>query len=43
MDANEIVIRYHRDEKERMAGFDGDLKTYQLTKNLRTKSQNTKR
>lgn len=40
VDANEIVIRYHRDEKERMVSFDDDLKTYQLTKNLRT-NQNT--
>jgi DNA-directed RNA polymerase subunit beta len=40
VDANEIVIRYHRDVKERMVSFDDDLKTYQLTKNLRT-NQNT--
>ncbi|MGM0566081.1 MAG: DNA-directed RNA polymerase subunit beta [Bacteroidota bacterium] len=40
VDANEIVIRYHRDENERLVSFDDDLKTYHLTKNLRT-NQNT--
>ena len=40
VDANEIVIRYHRDENDRLVSFDDDLKTYHLTKNLRT-NQNT--
>ena len=40
VDANEIVIRYHRDERERMVSFEDDVKTYYLTKNRRT-NQNT--
>ncbi len=40
VDAKQIVIRYHRDERDRMVSFDNDLKTYELTKNLRT-NQNT--
>jgi len=40
VDANEIVIRYHRDERERMVSFEDDVKTYSLTKNRRT-NQNT--
>lgn len=40
VDAKKIVIRYHRDERDRMVSFDDDLKTYELTKNLRT-NQNT--
>ena len=40
VDANEIVIRYHRDERERMVSFDDDVRTYHLTKNRRT-NQNT--
>ncbi|MFH1937362.1 MAG: DNA-directed RNA polymerase subunit beta [Bacteroidota bacterium] len=40
VDANEIVIRYNRGEKERMVSFDDDLKSYRLTKFART-NQNT--
>jgi len=40
VDSNEIVIRYHRDERERMVSFEDDVKTYSLTKNRRT-NQNT--
>ena len=40
VDANEIVIRYDRTNKERLVSFDEDLKSYQLTKFART-NQNT--
>ncbi len=40
VDANEIVIRYIRDEKERLVSFDDDTKRYTLTKFART-NQNT--
>jgi DNA-directed RNA polymerase subunit beta len=40
VDAKEIVIRYKRDEKERLVSFDDDLHTYRLTKFART-NQNT--
>jgi len=40
VDANEIVIKYIRDEKDRMVSFDDDFKTYKLTKFART-NQNT--
>ncbi len=40
VDANEIVIKYSRDEKERMVSFDDDYKSYRLTKFART-NQNT--
>ena len=40
VDANEIVIRYKRDEKERLVSFDDDTKVYHLTKFSRT-NQNT--
>lgn len=40
MDANEIVIRYERNEKERTVSFDDDTKAYKLTKFMRT-NQNT--
>ena len=40
VDADEIVIRYARDEKERMVSFDDELKHYKLTKFMRT-NQNT--
>ncbi|MBE0648340.1 MAG: DNA-directed RNA polymerase subunit beta [Bacteroidales bacterium] len=40
VDANEIVIKYNRDEKERMVSFDDDYKSYRLTKFART-NQNT--
>ena len=36
VDANEIVIRYDRDENERLVSFDDDLKRYKLTKFQRT-------
>ncbi|MGA3014519.1 MAG: DNA-directed RNA polymerase subunit beta, partial [Bacteroidales bacterium] len=40
VDAKEIVIRYKRDEKERLVSFDDDTRVYQLTKFART-NQNT--
>jgi len=40
VDANEIVIKYNRDEKERLVSFDEDSKRYTLTKFART-NQNT--
>jgi DNA-directed RNA polymerase subunit beta len=40
VDAKEIIIRYKRDEKERLVSFDDDTRTYQLTKFART-NQNT--
>ncbi len=40
VDANEIVIRYNRDEKERLISFEEDVRTYKLTKFQRT-NQNT--
>ncbi len=40
VDATEIVIRYIRDEKERLVSFDDDTKRYTLTKFART-NQNT--
>ncbi len=40
VDANEIVIRYSRDEKERLVSFEEDIKSYRLTKFART-NQNT--
>ncbi|MEI6899884.1 MAG: DNA-directed RNA polymerase subunit beta, partial [Bacteroidota bacterium] len=40
VDANEITIRYDRDEKERLVSFEEDTKTYRLTKFSRT-NQNT--
>ncbi len=40
VDANEIVIKYTRDEKERLVSFDDDSKRYKLTKFART-NQNT--
>jgi DNA-directed RNA polymerase subunit beta len=40
VDANEIVIKYNRDDKERMVSFDDDYKSYKLTKFART-NQNT--
>ncbi len=40
VDADKIIIRYNRDELERLVSFDDDLKTYFLTKFQRT-NQNT--
>jgi DNA-directed RNA polymerase subunit beta len=40
VDADKIVIRYERDEIERLVSFDDDVKTYFLTKFQRT-NQNT--
>lgn len=36
VDANEIVIRYNRTDKERLVSFDGDTKSYKLTKFRKT-------
>jgi DNA-directed RNA polymerase subunit beta len=36
VDANEIVIRYTRNEDERLVSFDDDIKTYRLTKFQKT-------
>lgn len=40
VDARKIVIRYSRDNDEKLVSFDDDLKTYELSKFLRT-NQNT--
>ena len=40
VDAREIVIRYSRDERERLVSFEDDVKKYKLSKFLRT-NQNT--
>jgi len=40
VDANEITIRYHRKENERLISFEDDVKTYRLTKFHKT-NQNT--
>jgi DNA-directed RNA polymerase subunit beta len=40
VDANEIVIKYHRTEKERLLSFDDDNRSYNLIKFART-NQNT--
>ncbi|MDO9512769.1 MAG: DNA-directed RNA polymerase subunit beta [Bacteroidales bacterium] len=40
VDARQITIRYERAEEEKLVSFDDDIKTYQLTKFLRT-NQNT--
>ncbi|MCD4680691.1 MAG: DNA-directed RNA polymerase subunit beta [Bacteroidales bacterium] len=40
VDADEIVIRYSRHEKEKLVSFDDDVKKYKLTKFQRT-NQNT--
>ena len=36
VDANEITIKYDRDERERMVSFDSDSKTYKLVKFRKT-------
>lgn len=40
VDANEIIIKYNRTDKERLVSFDDDTKTYKLTK-FRKTNQNT--
>ena len=40
VDADKIIIRYKRDEIEKLVSFEGDVKTYKLTKFKRT-NQNT--
>jgi len=40
VDANEIHIRYERDEKEKLISFEDDIKVYRLIKFMRT-NQNT--
>ena len=40
VDANEIVIRYQRDDKDRLVSFEDDTRSYKLTKFSRT-NQNT--
>jgi len=40
VDANEIVIRYVRNEEERLVSFEDDVRTYKLTKFSKT-NQNT--
>ena len=41
VDANEITIRYKLSEDEELVSFDGDLKTYELTKFMRTNQGTT--
>ncbi|MBL7900474.1 MAG: DNA-directed RNA polymerase subunit beta [Bacteroidia bacterium] len=36
VDANEITIRYNRNEEEKLVSFEGDVKTYKLTKFQKT-------
>jgi len=36
VDANKVVIRYDRSDTERLISFEGDIKTYELTKFRRT-------
>jgi DNA-directed RNA polymerase subunit beta len=36
VDANEITIRYNRSEDEKLVSFEGDVKTYKLTKFQKT-------
>ena len=36
VDAREITIRYNRSEEERLISFEGDVKTYKLTKFQKT-------
>jgi DNA-directed RNA polymerase subunit beta len=36
VDANEIIIRYNRNDDEKLISFDGDLKSYKLTKFKKT-------
>jgi DNA-directed RNA polymerase subunit beta len=40
VDATEIIIRYNRNEDEQLVSFDGDVKSYKLTKFKKT-NQNT--
>ena len=40
VDANEIIIKYNRNEDERLVSFEEDIKTYKLTK-FRKTNQNT--
>jgi DNA-directed RNA polymerase subunit beta len=40
VDANEIVIRYNRNDDERLVSFEDDIRTYKLTK-FRKTNQNT--
>jgi DNA-directed RNA polymerase subunit beta len=40
VDANEIVIRYNRNDDERLVSFEDDVRTYKLTK-FRKTNQNT--
>jgi DNA-directed RNA polymerase subunit beta len=40
VDANEIVIRYNRTEDQQLVSFEGDVKSYKLTK-FRKTNQNT--
>jgi len=40
VDANKVVIRYNRSERQRLVSFEDDIKTYSLTK-FRKTNQNT--
>jgi DNA-directed RNA polymerase subunit beta len=41
VDAREIVIRYNRTNEDKLVNFDDDLKTYKLTKFIRTNQSTT--
>ena len=41
VDAREIVIRYNRNSADRLVSFDDDLRTYKLTKFIRTNQSTT--
>ena len=39
MDANEIHVRYDRDEEEKLVSFEDDLRVYRLTKFIKTNQE----
>jgi DNA-directed RNA polymerase subunit beta len=39
VDANEIHVRYERDEAQKLVSFEGDLKIYKLTKFMKTNQE----
>ena len=39
VDANEIHVRYDRDEMDRLVSFEDDLKVYRLTKFIKTNQE----
>ena len=39
VDANEIHVRYERDEAQKLVSFEDDLKVYKLTKFMKTNQE----